>query len=217
MYKAFHSRLEFRQMHLALKCVAAAFGLFASSVCFLNAQKYDCQILLQDKDITNTDWASLEPCLSVANSESIPRNTSENVWRLIKIVSTQSHLHISFSTNNCILLLFRKVFDGVEKVPTEVYGKIRLVLPAISVVELANISMSRVEMVEAFSGVHTLSNDTNNGFSDEQMQLIASKVRYEWLGKGPDTYSEYDLISLGEIVCHLNESDIELLHADAFK
>ncbi|XP_069965530.1 uncharacterized protein [Bactrocera oleae] len=83
--------------------------------------------------------------------------------------------------------------------------------------ELSNISMSRVEIVEAFGGVHTLSNDTSNGFNDEQMQLIASKVRYEWLGKGPETYSEYDLISMGEIVCHLNESDIERMHADAFK
>lgn len=97
------------------------------------------------------------------------------------------------------------------------YGKIRLVLTAISVEELHNISMSRVELVEAFGGVHALSSDMNTGFSEEQMNLIASKVRFEWLGKEPETYSEYDLISMGEIVCHLNESDIEGIHADAFR
>ncbi|XP_039961096.1 uncharacterized protein LOC120775132 [Bactrocera tryoni] len=194
MHKVLHSPDELRKMQFGLKYSVALYGLFFGNVCLLNAQNYDCQVLLQDKDITNTDWASLEPCLGVANSEGISVNTSENVWRLIKIA-----------------------FDGVENVPAEVYGKIRLVLPAISVMELSNISMSRVEIVEAFGGVHTLSNDTSNGFNDEQMQLIASKARYEWLGKGPETYSEYDLISMGEIVCHLNESDIERMHADAFK
>lgn len=96
MHKVLHSRKEFRKMQFALKCLAVAFGLFASSVCFLNGQNYDCQVLLQDKEITNTDWASLEPCLGVANSEGISVNTSENVWRLIKIVSTHSQLHLFF-------------------------------------------------------------------------------------------------------------------------
>ncbi|XP_053950455.1 uncharacterized protein LOC128858314 [Anastrepha ludens] len=155
---------------------------------------YDCQVLLEDKEITNTDWESLEPCLGVANSEDISANTSENVWRLIKIA-----------------------FDGVENVPPEVYGKIRLVLKAITVEELHNISMSRVEIVEAFGGVQGLSSNMSNGFTDAQMKLIASKVRNEWLGKEPEIYSEYDLISMGEIICHLNESDIENIHADAFK
>ncbi|XP_067635320.1 uncharacterized protein [Eurosta solidaginis] len=158
-------------------------------------QAYDCQTLLHDNGVNETDWKNLEPCLGVVNSEGISTNTSENVWRLIKTA-----------------------FDGVENIPAEVYAKIHLVLTAITMDELHNISMSRVEIVEAFGRVHALrSSDMSQGFSEAQMALIASKVRNEWLGKEPQTYSEYDLISLGEIVCHLNESDIENIHADAFK
>ncbi|XP_036341037.1 uncharacterized protein LOC118750557 [Rhagoletis pomonella] len=183
-------------MPLDRKFTSLALVIFLFSVCPTpSTHAYDCQVFLQDKEITSTDWASLEPCLGLANSEDISANTSENIWRLIKIA-----------------------FDGVENVPPEVYGKIRLVLTAITNEELHNISMARVEIVEAFGGVHALnSGDTNKGFTDEQIKLIARKVRTEWLGKRPETYSEYDLVSMGEIACHLNASDIFNIHADAFK
>lgn len=87
--------------------------------------------------------------------------------------------------------------------------------------DLHNISMERVEIVEAFGAIRKkskyIAETTDVTFNEEQMRLIARKVRNEWLGKTPKTYSEYDLMSMGQIICHLNVTDILQIHADAFR
>lgn len=91
-------------------------------------------------------------------------------------------------------------------------------LIAIPMEDLHNISMESVDMVEIFGAI---SNSMTfqvyqEGFNSDQLKLIAEKVRHEWLGKNPQTYSEYDLQVMGEILCYLNVSDIQNIHTDAF-
>ena len=70
-------------------------------------------------------------------------------------------------------------------------------------------------MVEAFGAVR--STDEFGGFNEEQKTLIALKFHNEWLGKNPQTYSEYDLMTMGEIICQLQVNNIAEIHPTAFK
>lgn len=90
-------------------------------------------------------------------------------------------------------------------------------LTAIPMDDLQNINMKDVEIVEAFGLIRSTEDNPDVGFNHEQLTLLARKVRQEWTGKGPDTYSEYDLKAMGEILCYFNASDLEEIHAIAFK
>lgn len=98
----------------------------------------------------------------------------------------------------------------MENIPPETYSKLGSILSAISLEDLQNITMDRVEIVEAFGSTHV-------NFDEQQLMVIASKVRSEWYGKEPHTYSEYDLVSLGQIICYIKPTDILQIHSDAFK
>ena len=77
--------------------------------------------------------------------------------------------------------------------------------------------MENVDVVKAFGAIRSNLYSEHSGFKAEQLGIIAQKVRKEWLGKNPFTYSEYDLMSMGEIICYLNITDIENIHGDAFR
>lgn len=79
--------------------------------------------------------------------------------------------------------------------------------------------MESVDVVKAFGSIRSnfYSEQSQGGFNAEQFRIVAQKIRKEWLGKNPFTYSEYDLRTMGEIICYLNVSDIENIHGDAFR
>ncbi|XP_073831814.1 uncharacterized protein [Musca autumnalis] len=120
----------------------------------------------------------------------------ENLWRLMKL---------SFDSS-------------IDSIPYEAYRLMGYSLTAIPVDDLRNISMENVDMVEIFGSIiNTMTlREYQQGFSVEQLTLLAQKVRYEWLGKSPQTYSEYDLRTMGEILCYFNVTDIGNIHTDAF-
>lgn len=83
--------------------------------------------------------------------------------------------------------------------------------------ELRNISLENVDIVEAFGAIRSSDKKQHqSGFKPEQLNILAHKIRQEWVDKSPSTYSEYDLMAMGEILCYLNATDIENIHADAF-
>lgn len=83
--------------------------------------------------------------------------------------------------------------------------------------DLRNITMKNVEIVEAFGLIRSTEKRPDAGFDRDQLKLLAKKIRHEWHGKEPETYSEYDLKAMGEILCYLNASDINDIHPIAFK
>lgn len=111
-----------------------------------------------------------------------------------------------------------KAFDSLDNIPDEAFYYMGYTLTFISLQDLRNISMENVDVVEAFGAIRSSDNkDNQKGFSTGQLSILAQKVRAEWLGKNPYTYSEYDLKAMGEILCYLNVTDVEKIHADAFK
>ncbi|KAI8128016.1 hypothetical protein CVS40_2494 [Lucilia cuprina] len=109
-------------------------------------------------------------------------------------------------------------FDSFDNIPAESYKYMGYSLTFIPIKELRNISMENVDVIEAFGAIRSsLNKQHQDGFDAEQLNILALKVREEWLGKNPFTYSEYDLKSMGEILCYLNATDIENIHPDAFK
>ncbi|XP_058978034.1 uncharacterized protein LOC131802237 [Musca domestica] len=121
---------------------------------------------------------------------------NENIWRLVKL---------SFESS-------------IDNVPHEAYRLMGYALTAIPLEDFRNISMENVDMIEIFGSIiNTMSlREYQQGFSEEQLSMLAQKVRSEWLGKTPQTYSEYDLRAMGEILCYFNVTDIENIHTDAF-
>ncbi|XP_037931963.1 uncharacterized protein LOC119666752, partial [Teleopsis dalmanni] len=153
---------------------------------------FNCKEILGDENVKFLEWAAMEPCVDEVNNEELSQNLSENIWRLVKLN-----------------------FVSIELIPPNVYQKLGQVLTSISTEELRNVTMARFETVEAFGAIqHTL---ITIGFKEEQLKVLAQKLRNEWIGKNPETYSEYDLIAMGEIICYLNTTDIDAIHADAFK
>lgn len=49
------------------------------------------------------------------------------------------------------------------------------------------------------------------------MQEIVEHVRSEWADKKPEDYSQFDLISLNQILCFFNKTEINRIHPDAYK
>lgn len=90
-------------------------------------------------------------------------------------------------------------------------------LTAIPMDDLQNIIIKDVEIVEAFGLIRSIENKPKAGFDENQLKLLAQKVRQEWPGKNPKTYSEYDLKAMGEILCYFNASDLKEIQPVAFK
>ncbi|XP_055681863.1 uncharacterized protein LOC129789239, partial [Lutzomyia longipalpis] len=57
----------------------------------------------------------------------------------------------------------------------------------------------------------------HRGFNPEQMYAILGRVQSDWAEKVPETFSQYDLEALRQILCVMNQSEIERIHADAYK
>ncbi|XP_075158130.1 uncharacterized protein LOC142231407 [Haematobia irritans] len=155
-----------------------------------------CRETLQDENMKNIQWEYLRQCLAIVSGETASKEMSENIWRLVKLA-----------------------FDEIENVPAEAYKAMSYSLTAIPVEDLRNISFENIDIISVFGAIRTtmLLKEYQSGFNAEQLKVIASKVRNEWSGKNPLTYSEYDLRAMGEILCYLNVTDIENIHSDAFR
>ncbi|XP_055913914.1 uncharacterized protein LOC129947399 [Eupeodes corollae] len=148
---------------------------------------FDCNQILSDTEIKFLNWEKLEECVTEIGRNPVDRNSSERIWQLIKNAN-----------------------DGIENISPLAYKNMGNLVTGIPLDDLRNITIDVVEIVKAFGSVQ-------KGFTDEQMTLIAQKVSNEWPNKNPRTYSEYDLISMGQIVCYLNRSDIAAIHAVALR
>lgn len=82
-------------------------------------------------------------------------------------------------------------------------------LTGIPVEDFQNITLDNIDMVAAFGKYH--------GLKQEQMMALADGVIRDWTEKVPTTLSEFDLIAMGQILCHFNKSDISRIHPDAYK
>lgn len=82
-------------------------------------------------------------------------------------------------------------------------------LAGIPVEDFQNITLDNTDIVEVFGKYR--------GLRSEQMAVVAEGVIRDWSEKVPTTLSEFDLIALGQILCHFNKSDISRIHPDAYK
>lgn len=82
-------------------------------------------------------------------------------------------------------------------------------LLGIPVDDFQNITLDSIEIVTAFGKYH--------GLKQEQMSAVAEAVIRDWSEKVPTTLSEFDLIALGQVLCHFNKTDIARIHPDAYK
>ncbi|XP_055842259.1 uncharacterized protein LOC129909234 [Episyrphus balteatus] len=161
-----------------------------SALCVLTMSfslAFDCNQILSDTEIKFLNWEKLEECIIEIGRNAVDKKSSERIWQLVKNAN-----------------------DGIENISPLVYKNMGNLVTGIPLEDLRNITINVVEIVKAFGSVQ-------KGFTDEQMNLIAQKVRSEWPNKIPQTYSEYDLKSMGQIVCYLNRSDIAAIHAVALR
>lgn len=75
--------------------------------------------------------------------------------------------------------------------------------------DFQNITLDNIDIVEVFGKYR--------GLRQEKMAAIADGIIRDWSEKVPGTLSEFDLIALGQILCHFNKSDISRIHPDAYK
>lgn len=82
-------------------------------------------------------------------------------------------------------------------------------IAGIPVDDFQNITLDNIDLVEVFGKDHDL--------PQEQLTAIAEAIIRDWTEKVPETLSEFDLLALGQILCHFNKTDILRIHPDAYK
>ncbi|CAD7090939.1 unnamed protein product [Hermetia illucens] len=102
-----------------------------------------------------------------------------------------------------------QAYGEVEDIPLYVYKNMGWILSGISLDDLRNMTIDQGELIGIFGSAESL--------NDDQMDVIAQKVKSDWAGKTPDKYSEYDLEILGKILCYFNQSEILQIHPDAYR
>ncbi|CAH2034623.1 unnamed protein product, partial [Iphiclides podalirius] len=100
-------------------------------------------------------------------------------------------------------------FKGVANIPDSVLMTLHWITPAISVSEYAKLTLGDIDVVRNFGFDYNLSN--------EQLLAIADRVRVHFAGKSPEDYTCFDLTALGTILCAFNGSEIQRIHASAYK
>lgn len=106
-------------------------------------------------------------------------------------------------------VVFLKIYKVANAVPRDCFKNMGYALAGIPPEDFGNITIGDIEMVEIF-GQH-------RGFNPEQMYAILEKVQEDWAEKVPETYSQYDLEALRQILCVMNQTEIERIHPDAYK
>lgn len=82
-------------------------------------------------------------------------------------------------------------------------------LLGIPVEDFQNITLDNIDIVAAFGKYR--------GMRREQMVALADALIRDWTEKVPETLSEFDLMAMGQIVCHFNKTDILRIHPDAYR
>ncbi|XP_059617697.1 uncharacterized protein LOC132262443 [Phlebotomus argentipes] len=103
----------------------------------------------------------------------------------------------------------KSIYKIANAIPRECFKNMGYALVGIPPEDFDNITIGDIEMVEVFGQYR--------GFNPEQMYAILERVQSDWTEKIPETYSQYDLEALRQILCVMNMSEIERIHADAYK
>lgn len=82
-------------------------------------------------------------------------------------------------------------------------------LTGIPVDDFQNITLDNIDIVAVFGKYH--------GLKQEQMTALVEGIIRDWTEKVPATLSEFDLMAMGQILCHFNKSDISRIHPSAYK
>lgn len=75
--------------------------------------------------------------------------------------------------------------------------------------DFQNITLDNIDIVAVFGKYH--------GLKQEQMMAVVEGIIRDWTEKVPGTLSEFDLIAMGQILCHFNKTDISRIHPSAYK
>lgn len=102
-----------------------------------------------------------------------------------------------------------KHFDGIPSIPESVLMSLQWVTPAISAEEYANMTLDDIDVIRNFGLDYNLVN--------EQLFAVADRVRADFAGKMPEDYTCYDLTALRNILCAFDASEIDRIHASAYK
>lgn len=100
-------------------------------------------------------------------------------------------------------------FSRIDDIPVECYQFMGFALTGIPADDFQNITLDNIDIVSVFGKYH--------GLQQDQMSALAEGVIRDWSEKVPGTLSEFDLIALGQILCHFNRTDIAKFHPDAYK
>ncbi|GAB0091292.1 uncharacterized protein DMENIID0001_061160 [Sergentomyia squamirostris] len=103
----------------------------------------------------------------------------------------------------------KSIYKVANTVPRASFKNMGYALVGIPPEDFDNITIGDIEMVEVFGQYR--------GFNPDQMFAILSRVQIDWAEKIPETYSQYDLEALRQILCVMNQSEIERIHPDAYK
>ncbi|KAK6617831.1 hypothetical protein RUM43_014059 [Polyplax serrata] len=97
--------------------------------------------------------------------------------------------------------------NDMWNIPEEDLRQIGWIMKVITPKEIQNLTLADIETISAFGQYHNLS----------RAQALAEKVREDWNAKDPTDYSFYDLMALNHILCGFNDTDLSVIHPDAYK
>ncbi|XP_047524524.1 uncharacterized protein LOC125062564 [Pieris napi] len=101
-----------------------------------------------------------------------------------------------------------KIFYGdVANIPESILATLQWVTPAIPAEEYYNITLGSIDVIQNFGKDYVL--------NENQLTAVAERVRDDF--KEPEDFTFYDLVALKQILCAFNGSEIERIHAKAYK
>lgn len=156
-------------------------------------------------ELEGADYKELISCLATTGQAPIPQDQANNIWKALKKVRESLARYFNQTTK---FLLFQ-YFSRIEDIPAECFKFLGYAMAGIPVDDFQNITMDSIDIVQVFGN--------GRGLKNEQLAALAEGVIRDWSEKVPSTLSEFDLIALGQILCHFNKTDIARIHADAYK
>lgn len=100
-------------------------------------------------------------------------------------------------------------YEDISLIPTDVFAKMEWLLVGIPISDLVNITFGDSDIISVFGKYRN--------FKREQLQTIADRVHVDWWWKTPQKLSHFDLVTLNQILCYYNSTEILKIHSDAYK
>ncbi|BES97199.1 Hypothetical protein NTJ_10013 [Nesidiocoris tenuis] len=104
---------------------------------------------------------------------------------------------------------FIEVYGNAENIPEHELQQMGWIKNGIPPSHFANLTLSDIDTVASFGRCKEL--------SSAQMENLRDAISEQWLGKGLEDFTSYDLAALRQILCSYNSTLIHIIHPDAYK